>query len=132
MPRVPKTTWLAEVEDETFDIDDGWDPMTEVRLDYIRNKREAGEPMSLRDLAIEQVGGEDLMFFDGYDDAIVGVTYHKGENIVVYDRAKVLRILEKTMSPDEAADFFEYNIAGAYLGPQTPIFLHTIDALTVA
>lgn len=83
--------------------------------------------MSRRDLAIEQVDGEELMFADGYDDAIIGVVYQNGENIVVYDRSKVLKILEKDMSPDDAVEYFEFNVAGAYVGPQTPLFVHVLD-----
>jgi len=88
--------------------------------------------MNRRDLAIEQVDGEELIFADGYDDAIIGVTYRDGVNVVVYDRTKVLQILEKDMSPDDALEFFEFNIAGAYVGPQTPIFLETLDDVTTA
>lgn len=130
MPRVPKTTWLAELEDatESPDFDDGWDPMAEVRMDYIHNKREAGEPMNRRDLAIEQAGGEELLFADGYDDAIIGVTDIRGDNVVLYDISKILKILESQgMSSDEAVEFFEYNVAGAYMGFQTPIYVHVLD-----
>lgn len=83
--------------------------------------------MSRRDLAIEQVDGEELMFADGYDDAIIGVTYHRGENVVVYDRSKVIAILAKDMSLEDAEEFFEFNVAGAYVGPQTPLFVHVLD-----
>lgn len=84
--------------------------------------------MSRRDLAIEQVDGEELVFADGYDDAIIGVTYQNSTNIVVYDVSKVLKILEGMgMEPDEAVEFFEFNVAGTYVGPQTPLFVHVLD-----
>lgn len=86
--------------------------------------------MSRRDFALEQVDGEELLFADGYDDAILGVIHRDGVNIVVYDRTKVLQILEKDMSPEDAVDFFEFNVAGAYVGPQTPIFLEILTEET--
>lgn len=86
--------------------------------------------MGRRDLALEQVDGEELLFADGYDDAILGVVYRDGTNVVVYDRTKVLQILEKDMTPEEAVEFFEFNVAGAYVGPQTPIFLELLSEET--
>lgn len=84
--------------------------------------------MSRRDLAIEQAGGEELLFADGYDDAIIGVTQVRGDNVVLYDISKILKILEgQGMSSDEAVEFFEYNVAGAYMGFQTPIYVHVLD-----
>lgn len=61
---------------------------------------------------------------DGFDDAIIGVC--RG-SILVYDKEKVIEALEKQgMSNDEAWEFFEYNIEGAYVGEQTPIFVELI------
>ena len=31
------------------------------------------------------------------------------------------------MSHEEAVEFFEFNTKGAYLGPNTPIFIDTFD-----
>lgn len=128
MPKVPKTTWLEDIDDDQEDYDDGWDPMVEIRLDFLRNKREAGLPLNKREIAIEQAGGEELMFADGFDDAIIGVTQRDGADVVVYDRSKVLHMLEQQgMDADEAVEYYEFNIACAYVGPQTPIFVHLLD-----
>lgn len=39
---------------------------------------------------------------------------------VVYDREKCIAIL---MDRDEANEFFDFNVAGAYVGVGTPVFL---------
>ena len=64
---------------------------------------------------------EDLLIADGYDDAIIGVSTKK---IVIYSIPKILEILVKDgMDEDEALEFFEYNIEGAYVSEKTPIYM---------
>lgn len=78
----------------------------------------------LRQSCIDAVGGDELAFLDGHDDAIIGIAERDGEDCVVYDRAKVIQALRRRdgMDEDGAAEFFEYNIAGSWVGPGTPIF----------
>lgn len=66
-----------------------------------------------------------LIFADGYDDAILGLVASNGVEVVVYETAKVLRVLCRRdgMSLDEAEEFFEFNVAGAWVGERTPLFL---------
>lgn len=72
--------------------------------------------------------GDGLLFAEGYDDAIVGIGDRNGEEIVVYDAVKVIRILRRRdrMSLDEAEEFFSFNVAGAWVGDRTPLFLRRI------
>jgi hypothetical protein len=69
-----------------------------------------------------------LLFIEGRDNAIMGVTERGGVTLVVYDSEKILRRLRKrdVMSKDEAGEFFAYNIAGTWRGELTPIFLAKI------
>jgi len=43
----------------------------------------------------------------------------------VYDEAKCLEILIENfgLSCEEAIDYFEFNVVGAYLGEKTPVFI---------
>ncbi len=68
-----------------------------------------------------------LLFADGYDAAIIGIGTHGGIETVVYDAAKVVAILRRRdgMSQDEAEEFFEFNVLGAWVGERTPIFVRT-------
>ena len=78
--------------------------------------------MSLEDYE----GYEELLICDGLDDAIMGVCMRYGEpDVVAYDFLKVLNILvdRDGMSPEEALEFFEYNIIGAGMGERTPVFV---------
>ncbi|RQO58499.1 hypothetical protein DBR47_12365 [Paucibacter sp. KBW04] len=71
---------------------------------------------------------EPLLFIEGHDNAIIGVTERGGVALIVYDSEKILRRLRKRdgMSKDDAEEFFAYNIYGAWRGEQTPIFVAKI------
>lgn len=69
--------------------------------------------------------GITVLFVDGFDDAIMGIGRSFQDYKVVYSRDKVLEILmdEQDMDITEAEEYYEYNIAGAYVGESTPIFM---------
>jgi hypothetical protein len=67
-----------------------------------------------------------------FDAAIVGVADRIGmDAVVVYDTTKIIDILceRDGMDRDEAAEYYEFNIAGAYVGNRTPMFIAMIDDL---
>lgn len=63
---------------------------------------------------------------DGLDDALIGTAIRDSEEIFVYSVSKVLNILEQSMSQEDARDYYEYNIASAYVGAETPIFVEDL------
>ena len=69
----------------------------------------------------------DLLTADGFDDAVIGVASDNSK--VVYSADKVIGILKDRdgMTDDEALEYFEYNKAGAYVGPSTPLFVWDMD-----
>jgi len=68
----------------------------------------------------------DALFADGFDDAIIGVSYRCGSDpVVAYDREKCIDILAKEMEYEEAVEYFEFNVIGAYVGENTPTFITT-------
>jgi hypothetical protein len=72
----------------------------------------------------EDLDHEGLLFADGFDEAIIGVAERIGmEPVVAYDTNKIIEILAREMTEDEAVEFFEFNILGAYMGKRTPIFI---------
>ena len=67
---------------------------------------------------------QDLPLADGLDEAFIGVTEDEPPR-AVYDSQKVISTLIRDgMSYDEAQEFYSFNIAGAHIGPQTPIFIN--------
>jgi len=69
--------------------------------------------------------GEDLMLMDGYDDCILGVGERfNSDPHVVYDLNRVIgKLIDSGMSEEEAHEYFEYNMLGAYVGDHTPSFI---------
>jgi len=66
----------------------------------------------------------EMMRIDGFDDCCIGVAERFGmEPVFAYDREKIIAKLEKDMSRQNAEEFFEFNIAGAWVGTGTPVFV---------
>jgi len=79
----------------------------------------------------EELAGEwdaELLFLseEEFDEAIIGVSERIGnEPVVAYDTTKIVEILSRSMTVDEAYEYFEFNILGAYVGEKTPVFITT-------
>lgn len=65
----------------------------------------------------------ETLFADGLEEALVGVGTQFNKRIAVFSKAKVLDILQQYMTLEEAEEYFDFNIAGAYVGEYTPVFL---------
>lgn len=71
---------------------------------------------------------EEVIVFDGHDEAIVGIVHEDRElesPKVVYSKQKIIQTLisRDEMSYDEAVEFYEFNIAGLYAGKGTPLLM---------
>ena len=63
---------------------------------------------------------------DGFDEAIDGMCIQFGQlPIVAYDYNKCIDILKKRdgMSEIEAIEYFDFNVVGSYMGPNSPVFI---------
>lgn len=69
----------------------------------------------------------ELLQANGFEAALLGVGRKKGsQNSLVYDYDKCIEILvQGGMTEDEAVEYMEFNVVDAYVGPATPIFVHT-------
>ena len=56
-----------------------------------------------------------------YEQAIIG--QDDASLRIVYSTNKIIEILSEEMTPEEAEEFYEYNILGAYMGDMTPIYV---------
>ena len=68
---------------------------------------------------------EQIKLADGFEDAFIGIARQFGKPFAVYDRNKCITKLCEDMSPDEAEEYFQYNVEGAWVGEDTPAFLET-------
>lgn len=67
---------------------------------------------------------EEILLADGFEDALLGYVEVFNKTVALYDRAKCIKVLMKRdgMDEDEAIEFFEFNVTGAYVGEYTPAF----------
>ena len=74
---------------------------------------------------LSEYHGDELLFADGYDDAIIGVAIGFDSQRVVYDVQKMIEVcMNDSDTPyDEAAEWLEFNTFGAYMGENTPIYV---------
>ena len=80
--------------------------------------------MNMRDFVSEH--NEEALIADGLDEAIIGVVSMQGKYVACYDVNSIIDILmEDGMSEEDAWEYFEFNIEGAYMGEYTPVYLLT-------
>ena len=75
-----------------------------------------------------------MLKIDGHDDAIIGPAMVWTEDgnlrdVLVYDAEKIRELLMKRdgMSFEDAREYIEFNIEGAYMGPHTAIVVWPND-----
>lgn len=69
---------------------------------------------------------EDMLFADGFDEALIGCVQRAGSpTVALYDSDKCVNILIERdgMTEEEAREFFDFNVLGSYMGENTPAFI---------
>jgi len=80
---------------------------------------------------IETCPDEGFLLADGFEDAFIGVVAGmQREPVACYDRARCIAVLmtRDGMTEDDAEEFFAFNVEGAWMGAQTPVFLVAFPA----
>lgn len=69
---------------------------------------------------------EVIIYPSGFEDCIVGVGERfGGPPVAVLDVEKMFKKMEKDgMTREEAIEYFEFNILGAHVGEENPVYLH--------
>ena len=62
-----------------------------------------------------------------FEPAIIGQS--DADLRVVYSVEKIVDILSEDMTREEAVEYYEYNILGAYMGEMTPIYVSEHDSI---
>jgi hypothetical protein len=76
---------------------------------------------------IEDINPEALLC-DGFDEAIIGMAERINLGpVVAYDVDKMIDIMVERdgMTYEEAIEYFDYNILGAWMGENTPVYIQT-------
>jgi len=64
---------------------------------------------------------------DGFNEAIIGQDYEMGRYVYSIERILEILMIRDDMTMDDAMEFFSFNIAGAYVGEMTPLYIWTGD-----
>lgn len=98
--------------------------------------------MTIREV-LSQLNPDALLYLERYDGALLGVTLGFGTKsdtkpVAVYDHTRLLEILTAEFAArditdgeecedeerlDDAEEWIDYNMAGAYLGPDAPVIV---------
>ena len=72
-----------------------------------------------------------MLTADGFNEAIIGMCSDiaTSEERLIYDVEKCIDILirDHEMSDEEAIEYFEFNVSGAYVGGSTPIWMYPYE-----
>ena len=75
---------------------------------------------------LEAQAGEEALLADGFEGAFIGMCERFGmQPVAAYDRDKCIDILiqRDRMTYEEAVEFFDFNVIGAWVGDLTPVFV---------
>lgn len=72
---------------------------------------------------IDRFPDEPILKADGFNDCIIGYEFKDTIRLIYSVRLIIEQLIrEDNMSELEAIEHFDYNIGGAWVGEQTPIF----------
>ena len=72
----------------------------------------------------EAEAGDGVMYLVGFDDAYMGTIRQFNTEMSLYDYEKIIESLMEDMSKEDAVEYFEFNVVGAWMGPGTPAFFY--------
>jgi hypothetical protein len=85
------------------------------------------------DEALQEMG-ESALLIDGFDEAFIGYSQRINEPILaVYSYDKLIKVcMERDgMEYEEAMEYVDYNVVGAWVGEQTPIIVMPLVELSL-
>lgn len=85
-----------------------------------------GHNPKLRKLLMEMNDGNPLIFLQGFDHCIIGVTRHIGApaRVAYCVRSVLNELVEQGLTEEQAIDYFEENLAGVNYGDLSPAFTY--------
>lgn len=70
--------------------------------------------------------GEGVLLCDGFDDAIIGFSQRMNEPLLAvysYDKMTEVLIERDGMTYEDATEYLDFNVVGAWVGEKTPIIV---------
>lgn len=79
-------------------------------------------------VGVPDVTGDECeaLLLDGFGKALLGLGTQYDHEVAIYDYERCVAVLLKQgMDREDAIEYLEFNTAGAWVGPHTPILLRT-------
>ena len=116
MNELQKLEHVHHVLQELMARSDAWDEL-QTALSTIEDLREP----------FLSENADDMLKVDGLDRAIIGIGRQFTQQFFVYDYDKCIEVFmtRDDMSEEDAREWMEVNVVGAYMGPGTPTFVST-------
>ena len=73
----------------------------------------------------------EALLADGFEDAFIGIARIFTRALACYDYEACLDtlVLRDKMTYEEAVEYFDFNVQGAYVGENTPVFLTRTESM---
>jgi len=84
----------------------------------------------IREHIVSITDDEEVLLLDGFDEAIIGITNRINTPVLaVYSWESIINILIERdgLSLDDAMEYTDFNILGAWVGERTPIIVMPLD-----
>lgn len=83
-----------------------------------------GNELIDREIANQLGEEETVLLADGLESAFIGIGRQFNHPVAIYSYKKVIKaLIRQGMDREGAIEYFDYNIGGAFVGDQTPVFL---------
>jgi hypothetical protein len=66
---------------------------------------------------------EEILKADGFDDAVIGIEQTRLRLVYDIDKMRTILIDGEGMTFEEAMEYLDYNVFGAYVGDNTPLYI---------
>ena len=77
--------------------------------------------MNKLEITMEQYPDEEFLSADGFETAIIGVS--EGKLVYSVQRCIEILMIRDEMTYEDAIEYFDFNVRGAYMGEKTPIWV---------
>ena len=76
------------------------------------------------DELMEALAEADCLLADGFDEALIGITVSINP-VAAYSKDRMLEVLMQRdgMTYEDAIEYLEFNVFGAYVGLKTPVYI---------
>lgn len=84
---------------------------------------------------VQEYADEEALYIDGFEECLIGIADVWRDNtrrtVAVYDYTLMVQsLIDDEVTAEDAAEYIEFNISGAYVGPYQPIIVQRFRDLT--